>query len=97
MRGVMTREQVDAALEERFGSGLRYEHQSTEHFLLTEEGYTPGSVTSYKQTYTLRSLDRLEDGAYEAVLEEESGPTITFTLDGDTFQFRTITRSDASV
>lgn len=94
--GVLTEEQVDAALTRFFGTGLTYEHQSTEHFTRTEKGYVPEGVSSDAGgPYTLDSLVCLEQGVYEAVLREEDGPTITLTLEeGETLLLRAVTRTE---
>lgn len=95
---IMTTEQVDNALSTLFGTDIRYEHQSTQHFSLTEEGYWPLDVcTDSAESYTLVSFSRLEPGVYEAVLRERNGPSITITLaSGDeTLHIQDLTRSDA--
>ena len=94
--GIMTTEEVDAALTSLFGTGLRYEHQSTEHFPLTEEGYYPVDVgTNTAQPYTLVSFDSPEPGVYEAVLREKGGPelTVTLALEEDLPRLTAITRA----
>ena len=95
--GIMTTEQVDNAISTLFGSETRYEHQSTRHFSLTDEGYRPVDVgTVSAEPYTLVSFSRLEPGVYEAVLREQDGPWIAVTLaSGDeTLRLRSLARSE---
>lgn len=97
--GIMSEELVDDAMEDFFGSTVRYSHQSTEHFPIIETGYYPVDVTSTKGgPYVLTSLMKLEDGAYEAALRQKSGSTVTLTLAlGESLQFHAITRRDETV
>lgn len=98
--GIMSEETVDAAIEHLFGSDVSYSHQSTEHFPITEEGYYPVAVTSSRgDPYQLTSLNRSEDGMYEAVLRRKDGSTVTFTavLEGESLQFQSIARTEESV
>lgn len=95
---IMETEQVDEALHSLFGPEVQYVHQSTERFPLTEEGYYPLDVSSDTgEDYTVRTVQSLGQGNYEAVFQEQNGPTITVTLEseGGACFLRSITRSDA--
>lgn len=94
---IMATEQVDEALHDLFGPDVEYTHRSTERFPLTEEGYYPRDVSSDAGgEYTVRSVESLGHGRYEATVQEQGGPRITVTLEsGDgTCLLRSITRSD---
>lgn len=98
--GIMSEETVDAAIEHLFGSDVSYSHQSTEHFPITEEGYYPVDAASSRgDPYQLTSLNKSEDGVYEAVLRRKDGSTVTFTavLEGESLQFQSIARTEKSV
>lgn len=93
---IMSEETVDTAIEHLFGSDVNYSHQSTEHFPITETGYFPVDLVSAKcSPYRLTSLNRSEDGVYEAVLRRKDGSTVTFTatLEGNSLQFQSIART----
>ncbi len=96
--GIMTTEQVDDALNSLFGAKLDYEHQSSRHFRLTEEGYYPLDVVSNSGgSYTLESFSSPEHGVYEAVLREERKTAIQLTLvqEDETIHLRSIVRADS--
>lgn len=73
---VPTTEQVDGWLAAWFDPSCQWEHGSTEDYPLTEEGvYLPRSAYSGGCDYILESLERWEEGGFQAVLKvrETSG------------------------
>ena len=94
----MKTEQVEDALTSLFGAELDYEHQSTRHFRLTEEGYYPVDVVSNSGgSYTLESFSSPEQGVYEAVLRQEREPEVMLTLvsEDGTIYLRSIARAQS--
>ncbi len=78
--------QVDAWLYDWFGPDVRWTHESTEDYNLTELGvYMPGSVAwSGKRTYWLEYLEHREDGSFLAKLRiSQTDETLTVVLTAD--------------
>ena len=97
--GIMARETVEEAVADLFGPQAQYTHQSTPRFPLTEEGYYPMDVASATEdVYRLRSLEKLPDGSFTAVLWDQAVSTVTISIAPaeDGWHIQSIARSDGA-
>ena len=76
----LTTQQVDQAVAQFFG-GADYQHQGTEVFPLTDQGYRPDCGGFSRGSYVLTALERLGDGSFRAeVIEEDEGWVLDLVL-----------------